>query len=447
MNSDDNLKKEMHFDLYGRYKLIHRIISENNTNENQKVLDVGGRGNILKKFFKDNSNYSIYYLDPLVDTNDENYIEGDGCNIPLEDNSFDWVVSTDVFEHIIPEKRTQFLKENLRVAKKGMILAAPFYSKEVEIAEKDANQFHKNLFNEDHIFLKEHISNGLPHENSVIDFISNQGLEHVKYNNNSMKVWPFLLGLQSIRDFYKSRDIDFDEQFHKFNHFYNEFVFQNDFHQNSYRKIYFIKKDSTLKNIVLNEESIPDLLLFRIYKEFFRFVDHTILSQYESNQLNRNNLNEYSNQLESLKQLIEQKDYLLNKESGEIIGKEKELDNLKNIIEQKDTLLNKGVGEVETLKNIIEQKDKNLNKQIGEINHLSDELEIHKKIIEQKDKLINRQVGDLSELSRLRKDVHLMGTSKFWKLRTYYLKVKFAIFTPHKFLAKYLGRVKKKLNQ
>src|SRR5659263_106086 len=100
--SDEQLKRELTFDLYGRYAIIRDIINLNKTGQEQlRILDVGGRGNLLKKFLPGDD---VSYLDPLVDTDDENYIEGDGCDIPLEDGSFDYVVSSDVFEHIEPSR-------------------------------------------------------------------------------------------------------------------------------------------------------------------------------------------------------------------------------------------------------------------------------------------------------------------------------------------------------
>ena len=105
---DEQLKKEFGFDLYGRYAIIRDIIEKNRSNgEIFRVLDVGGRGNFMKKFLP---NDDVYYLDPFVESDDKNFIKGDGCAMPLDDLSFDWVTSADVFEHIQKEKRENFLK-------------------------------------------------------------------------------------------------------------------------------------------------------------------------------------------------------------------------------------------------------------------------------------------------------------------------------------------------
>ncbi len=76
MKNDNNvkLKKELSLDFYGRYKIPANII-EMNRKDGQKVcvLDVGGRGNLLKEFLPEDE---VYCLDPGVDGKSQNFISG-----------------------------------------------------------------------------------------------------------------------------------------------------------------------------------------------------------------------------------------------------------------------------------------------------------------------------------------------------------------------------------
>jgi hypothetical protein len=268
--NDEQLKRELPFDLFGRYAIIRDIINANRKDaEMFKVLDVGGRGNMMKKFLPGDA---VFYMDPLVESKDENFIKGDGCAMPLEDESFDWVVSADVFEHISKEKKEDFLKENIRVAKLGAVLAAPFDSAEVRQAEINANENYKILSGgEDHIWLKEHIANGLPNETELEDFLKTRGFDFQKLRNNGIFIWQTLLSISFFiaKNFHEN----IKEEIENFNFFYNSEVFPFDSADPSYRKIYFIKKDTKLKSIEAKSKPIDDLLFLDTMKRAMDLID------------------------------------------------------------------------------------------------------------------------------------------------------------------------------
>lgn len=266
--SDEQTKRSFAFDAYGRHTIVKDIINANRgEGEKFRILDVGaGQQDFMRMFLPDDD---VYSLDPHIDSVDSRWIEGDGCNIPLEDGSFDFVLSSDVFEHVKPSDRDRFLSENLRVASRAVILGAPFYSPETELAEIYANENFKIISKgKDHAWLKEHIDNGLPTEQEVEARLAADGYAFQKIPNNNIRLWESLV-FSTFIDHGKSV-----ENFWQFNHFYNDKLFPYDHDEESYRKIYFIKKDKSLKDLELREGGIDSRLYLEAIKNNLSLFSH-----------------------------------------------------------------------------------------------------------------------------------------------------------------------------
>ena len=324
--NDEQLKKALPFDLYGRYAIMRDVINNNRKKDQRfRVLDVGGRGNLLKKFLP---NDDVFYLDPLIDSEDKNFIVGDGCAIPLEDNNFDWITSADVFEHIPKEKRAVFLQENIRVSRLGVILAAPFWSKEVKKAEINANENYKNFSQgEDHMWLKEHLANGLPKEKETEDFLKEKGISFQKLHNNRLFLWETIIGINFFvwNNFTEKMKKELEE----FNYFYNTDVFPYDSMEPSYRKIYFIKKDGLLKNLEVKKRFIDDSLFLDVIK---RGID--LLAKADTE--NKKNIKIKDQSIQSKEQEIQSKEQEIQSKEQEIQSKEQEIQTKNQIIQQKE---------------------------------------------------------------------------------------------------------------
>ena len=276
--SEARFKQALAFDQYGRHALIREIISKNRQgSEKVKILDVGGRGDTLRDFMLEDD---VYYLDPYVDAKDSNYIEGDGRCIPLKDNSFDWVVSADVLEHIPSEDRHKFLSENLRVAKMGVVLAAPFFSQEVYRAEVNANENYKALTGEEHPWLKEHIKNGLPRETEIENFLAKGKYKYQKINNNSLFLWEYLTNISFLAAHYYTPEIK--EKLESLNTFYNMKIFPFDHGEQSYRKIYSISKNGRQKEIKLQEPKKHNIYFHELLKRG-SFITDKIMGDMKQN--------------------------------------------------------------------------------------------------------------------------------------------------------------------
>lgn len=107
-------------------------------NQAPRILDVGGytsRKLIVDSFFPKAEYTSLnvgvaWYTDVKFD------FLYDGQNIPFGDNSFEYVISVDILEHVPNENRLQLLNEIVRVASKKAIIVTPFRVKSEETNEK-----------------------------------------------------------------------------------------------------------------------------------------------------------------------------------------------------------------------------------------------------------------------------------------------------------------------
>jgi SAM-dependent methyltransferase len=208
--------------------------------KNPKILDVGGLNGLLSDFgFKERIELDVQPIQK------PNYVQGSALSMPFKDNSFDFVVACDVFEHIPTEDRQQFLKELYRVAKHSVILCAPFNTPGVPEAESWANNFYKSLSGQDHPWLIEHINNGLPREAEVEDFLSSERAHFVKARHLSLENWRLILRLDLLRAIFGNNNI---LQTHA-HIVYNQYLKNEcakDFNENSYRTFYILSKNGRL---------------------------------------------------------------------------------------------------------------------------------------------------------------------------------------------------------
>jgi len=147
-------------DLYIRNSIIAELIQELRLKKEVfSIIDIGGYDGKLDLFLNANDHYKV--LDTFR-IESFNYIKGDVRNLELADDSCDIVISSEVLEHINSVDRERAVNEMVRVAKKYLIIGAPFKKKTTVDAEKQFNNFFKSITGQEHPWLKEHIENGLP---------------------------------------------------------------------------------------------------------------------------------------------------------------------------------------------------------------------------------------------------------------------------------------------
>jgi len=145
--------------------------------EEPNILDVGGytsRKTIAEKFFG-NLTYtslnvgSAWYKDVVAD------FLYDGLHIPFDDQSFDYVISVDILEHVSQENRFHVIKEMVRVAAKRAVVVTPFRLKDVETDESYIIDICKRYGIVPPPSLVEHELYGLPFLDEIKEYASSLG--------------------------------------------------------------------------------------------------------------------------------------------------------------------------------------------------------------------------------------------------------------------------------
>lgn len=101
------------------------------------VLDVGvtsdrtyDSSNYFEKYYPYKANITAVGIDDASflekDYPGLKYVRADGCDLPFDDNSYDFVHSSAVIEHVgSTERQAKFVRELLRVSKRGAFITTP----------------------------------------------------------------------------------------------------------------------------------------------------------------------------------------------------------------------------------------------------------------------------------------------------------------------------------
>ncbi|KWX77326.1 hypothetical protein AMQ84_12600 [Paenibacillus riograndensis] len=194
-------KFTMPFDQYQRYEICKKIIFEFKEKKQRKlsILDVGGHFKTKDgvdwlpavEFFGENE---ILVVD-TTQASINNYQVSDGRDLPFEDNSFDVVVSNDVLEHVPPQGRYAFIKELTRVSKEVVIINFPYYTAKKALAEKILYEYIVNSSNGENRMLEEHLINGLPRVQDVIDELNELSMPYSYYYSGDTDNWLKLMAV------------------------------------------------------------------------------------------------------------------------------------------------------------------------------------------------------------------------------------------------------------
>ena len=248
-----NLEKQLSlpFDQYQRYKIVTEALDVLREDAGPlRILDVGGgEEGIILRFLPDDD---MEILDRVEVKDVPGFVRGDATALPYEDGAFDYVTSVDVYEHVKMEERRKYLSELRRVARKGVLLAAPFDSEEVRGVEKLANEFHQTVHLQENVWLKEHIKNGLPDLDETRAYFQGEGEQVSVLPNGYLPHWIAMISLT----FYSSQLTgEMQSMAERLNAFYNEFMYRYDNSEPSYRHLLIALKEN--KNVEFEQITSP----------------------------------------------------------------------------------------------------------------------------------------------------------------------------------------------
>lgn len=124
------------------------------------------------------------YLTPVV---------GSATKLPFRDQSFDYVLSVDVLEHIPAKLREKAISEMLRVGKKRVYLTFPCGHKSEQV-DRLLDEYFLARNGYHYTYLEEHVTLGLP----PVDLVPKVARKHPEYRcqvypNTSLFLWEFML--------------------------------------------------------------------------------------------------------------------------------------------------------------------------------------------------------------------------------------------------------------
>ncbi len=96
---------------------------------------------------------------------------GASSTLPMADREWDAVVAADVMASLPRDKRPQLFRELVRMARRDVLVTAPFGTDLQRLVEKSLADFHRKLLNADHPWLAAHLTFGLPTPDEVFTWV------------------------------------------------------------------------------------------------------------------------------------------------------------------------------------------------------------------------------------------------------------------------------------
>lgn len=146
-------------DVFFRHQLVAAQVKGTT-----QILDVGGSLGELRKFLP-NSQIKTADVVPGAD------IVYDGRTLPFTNGEWDTVVSVDTLEHVPPKQRFSFVKELVRIAKKKIVLIAPYGSPRHEQYERQLVESLITKGRSAPSYLVEHQKYGLVNEGTIASIL------------------------------------------------------------------------------------------------------------------------------------------------------------------------------------------------------------------------------------------------------------------------------------
>jgi hypothetical protein len=214
---------DLPFDRYQRNRIVADTLEKlRESGRPLRILDAAGKGEIS----------DFLPADEVVVS--ERTGNGGAAALPFEDAAFDYVVSVDALGCVGAGARAEYLSELRRTARRGVLLAAPFYSEAVREAEKVAGELYHSVYHSQDPSLRQHAKNGLPDLGYARHFFEDHGDQVTVLPNGYLPHW---LAMTCLSLYGSGLDGGSSGVLAHANAFYNEFVYELDNAEPCYRHL------------------------------------------------------------------------------------------------------------------------------------------------------------------------------------------------------------------
>jgi len=147
-----------------RYLPISDLILEREI-RNPSILEVGSGVKGITPYLKDHITGADVSFDGEIPAS-MTAVEITGTSLPFEDNTFDYVISVDMLEHVPSSERSKIIEEILRVARAKVFLAVPCGRLSQE-HDRELDDFYQSIKGSRYHFFKDHVENGLAEKQEI----------------------------------------------------------------------------------------------------------------------------------------------------------------------------------------------------------------------------------------------------------------------------------------
>lgn len=291
------------FDQFQRYYTVKKLISKMTNNEKVKVLEVGANAHCNLREFLPHADITFTDIEDQAVPDNVKFIRADATNLPFDNEEFDFVVSTDVLEHVPSDLRSKFITECYRVSKKAFILACPIDNGFTPKAEQLVNETYKKLCGTDFRWLQEHIEQGLPTVEFINKVIESNSIKFTRFEHGRLDWWESLMKMHFI----KEAESDYTLPCNQMDEYYNRFLYEKDFGEICYRSFWVLGIDTLADDLFSGHTAIDEKtsLLLDEYKNICNATENVC---YRSRQEKKEIERTLSKQLEDCKKELSDRD-------------------------------------------------------------------------------------------------------------------------------------------